>query len=109
MLDQRRDVFAAIPQGWESDGKNVNAMVQILAEFSFAHQLFQIAMSGDDDAHVYGTGAVAADSLDLAGLEHTEKFGLHGLGHVADLIEEKCPPFRLLKFPRVTRGRASRS
>ena len=64
-------------------------MKEVLAEFAFAHQLFQIAVRGDDHAHVHRDGLVAADALHLALFQHAQQLGLHGERHVADFVEEE--------------------
>ena len=71
-----------------------------------ADQLFQVAVGGDDDAHVHGDGAVSADAFDLALFQHAQQLGLHGERHVADLIEEQRAVVGLLELAQVTGRRA---
>jgi hypothetical protein len=79
-------------------------MIQVLAKRSLAHLLLEIAVRGDDHAHVHGEGTAASHALDLALFEHAQQLGLHGHGHVADLVEEKGAAMRLLEFSDVARG-----
>jgi hypothetical protein len=106
MLDQGGDIFAALAQRWEAQRKDVDAVKKILSEFSVAHQGFEVAVSGDDDAHVHGDGAVAADALDLSFFEHAQQFCLHGEWHVADLVEKDGAVLRLLEFADMAGGGA---
>src|SRR5713101_10118981 len=79
-------------------------MIEVLAKGVLPDQFVEVAVRGDDDADVYGDGAVAANALDFALLENAQQLGLHGEGHVADLIKEQGAAVRLLEFSRVPSG-----
>ena len=79
-------------------------MIEIFAKSSLPDLIFQIAMGGDDDAHVHGEGLVAANALDFAFFQHAQQFRLHGGGHVADFVEEQGAAMSLLEFSGVARG-----
>src|SRR3954469_9382621 len=48
-----------------------------------------VAVGRRDDADVDLEHLVAAYALDFALLEHAEQLGLHGKGHIADLVQEE--------------------
>src|SRR5208282_1159651 len=63
-------------------------------------------MRGDDDPHIHGDGALAADALDFTFFEHTQQLGLHGERHVADFVEENSPVLGLFEFAEMAAGGA---
>ena len=63
-------------------------------------------MRGHDHAHVDRDGAVAADALHLALLQHAQQLGLHHQRHVADFVQEERAVVGLLELAEVPRGRA---
>lgn len=75
------NVLNALAERRQEERKNVNAVVEILAESAAFHEVVEVAVRGDDGADVDGDGAVAADALDLAFLQHAKEFGLHDHGH----------------------------
>ena len=99
--DQRRNIVAPLAQRRQHQGKNIDAMKQILPEFLLAHARFQIAMRRHHDANVHRDRLIAADALDFAFFEHAQQFRLHVQRHVADLVEKNRSLIRLLKFADV--------
>ena len=81
-------------------------MVQVFAEHALLDQVVEIAVGGDDHAHVDRDGAIAADAFHLAFLEHAQEFGLHEDRHVADLVEEQGAVVGLLELADVAGGGA---
>ena len=66
-------------------------MEQVLAKAALLHQRFQIAVRRHHYPHVFHLHrpVAAADALDFALLQHAQQLGLHGEGHVADLVQKK--------------------
>ena len=106
MLDQRGNIFATLAQRRQAQGKDEDAVEQVLPEFSVAHERLEIVMSGDDHPHIHGNRAVAADALDFTLLKHAQQFRLHGERHVADLIEKDGAVLRLLELAEMPRAGA---
>ena len=68
---------------------HVEAVIEVLAEPAGRHLLLQVAVGGDDDAHVHADRLLAADPLQFVLLEHAQQLGLHGRRGLADLVEEQ--------------------
>jgi hypothetical protein len=74
--------------GGSFDGEDDDAMIEIAAEGAGLDELLEVAMRGNNHAHIDGGGLVGADALDLALFQHAQQLGLHGGRHVADFVEE---------------------
>ena len=70
-------------------GKDVEPVVEVLAELAVGDQLLEVAVRRRDHAHVDANGLAAADALELALLQHAQQLDLHVQRHVADLVEEQ--------------------
>ncbi len=46
ITDQERDIFVAIPQGWDTDRKNVQAVKQVAAKLARHNHFLQLAVRG---------------------------------------------------------------
>src|SRR6266704_1797126 len=101
MRNQRRNVVPPFAQWRKREWKNEYAMEQVLTEFAFAYQCFEIAVCGHDHAHVNTYRLGRADAFDLAFFENAQELGLHGQRHVANFIQKECSALRLLKFADV--------
>ena len=69
-------------------GNDVQPVEQILLELAVGDQLPQVAVGGGDDADVDLLGALGAERLELALLQHAQQLGLQRRRHRADLVEE---------------------
>ena len=88
VIDQQRDVFAALAQRRNADRDDVQAIVEIFAKQVFGNGFVEIAVGGGNDAHVDGDFAGAADRTHGALLQHAQQLHLHGQRHLADFVEE---------------------
>src|SRR5262249_16943222 len=104
VLHQRGDVFRPLAQRRQRDGKDEDAMEQVLAEVALLDLLFEIAMRGHHHANVDLDRLVGADALHLALLQHAQQLGLHGQRHVADLVQKQRALVGLFKLAEVPRG-----
>ena len=50
---QNDDVVLALPKGWNVDGDDLQAVIQILAEAPLAHERDEVAMGRGEHAHVH--------------------------------------------------------
>src|ERR1700683_2253597 len=105
MLCHCANVFAPFAQWRNHNRENKDPMVQILAKCSLANMLFQVSMCRYYDANIHGERLVPADSLHLTFFQNTQELGLHGDGHVANLIKKQRSAMGLLEFPNVASGR----
>ena len=91
------DVFATVRHARDVDADHVEAVEQVLTEFTRMHQGFQVLVGGRDDAHIHLDRRMPAHTVELAVSQHAQQASL-GIGrHVADLIEEQRAAVRLFK------------
>jgi hypothetical protein len=64
------DVGPALAERWKLDWEDGEAIPEILPKCTFLHHDREIAVGGGDDADIDMTGLFAADTLELAVLEH---------------------------------------
>jgi hypothetical protein len=91
MQDQRRDILGPLSQRWDQDGKDVEAIEQILAEVAGSDLLFQIAVGGGDEAQVDADGAGSSHALELQILEDPQELRLQLGRDLSDFVEEDRP------------------
>ena len=109
MGDELGKIFEAVAQGREDQGKNVDAVEEVAAEFVVFDAVFEVAVGGNDDADVHFDGLVATDAFDFAFFEDAEKLGLHGDRHIADFVEEEGSALGLFEFADVPSRRTGES
>src|SRR6201999_4530997 len=106
VLDEPRDVLAALAQRRDGDLDDVEAVVEILAEGAARDRAPEVDVGGDDDAGVDLELLLAADAIELAVLQRLQQLGLHGDGHLADLVEEERAAVGELELARLGLGGA---
>ena len=106
MGDELGEIFEAVAQRRKGQRENVDAVEQVTAEFVISDTVFEVAVGGNDDPDIDLDGFIATDALDFAFFEDAKKLGLHGNGHIADLVEEERAAFGLFEFPDVASGSA---
>src|SRR5580704_5571873 len=89
MCHQRRDVFAARPQSWQYQGKNIETVVEVTTKFATIHHLYQVAVRRGDEPYVHLMSSSAAQALELLFLQYAQKFGLQCRWNIAHLVQEK--------------------
>src|SRR5271166_2490076 len=97
-LHQQRQVVSPVAQGRQMDGDDIEPVIEIRSEFTLRRPRLQIAVGSPDQPHVGPDQFVATDPLELLILEQAEHLGLHGFGHVANLVQEECPAVALLEL-----------
>ena len=88
VLDQRRDVLAPLAQRRNVDRDHVEPVEEILLEPAVGDHLPEVAVGRGDDPHVDLLGALGAERLELALLQHAQQLRLQRRAHRADLVEE---------------------
>jgi hypothetical protein len=83
--------------GRQAHAHDVETMQQVFAEQSLPHALLEILVRGRDHADVRLLRRVAPDAVILAVGEHAQEAHLQIGRHVADLVQEQRPAFRLLE------------
>ena len=74
VVDEQGEVFAPLPQRRELNGKDVNAIIKILAERAGGDQRSQVFIGRRHQADIDPTRTRVPDPLDLVLLQHTEEF-----------------------------------
>ncbi len=77
---------------------DVEAVVEVLAEFAAFDGVGQVPVGGGDDADVGLDRLVLAEAVELALLEDAEELALGGQGHLPDLVEEEGAAVSQLEF-----------
>ena len=106
VLAQHGDVAGPIAQRRQRDRKDVEAVVEILAELAGGDLLLEIPVRRRDHAHVDLDRLGAADALELALLQHAQQLDLHVGRQVADLVEEQRAAVGQLEAAEPPRDRA---
>ena len=83
------DVAVAFAQGRHGEADDVQAVVEVFAEFVFGDAAGEVVVGGGDDAHVHRFFAVAADGAHGALLDGAQQFDLHGQRQVGDFVKEQ--------------------
>src|SRR5438874_5492238 len=106
VLDEDRHVLHPLAERGQHDRDDVQPVVEILAEAAAPHLALEVLVGRRDDADVHPDGAVAADALELALLQHAQDLGLRLEAHVADLVEQEGPAVGDLELAFARRRRA---
>jgi len=97
MGGQYWDVFLACTQWWDLNRKDVQAVVEVLAEAPSFHLASQVTIGGSYDPHIDGARPVFADALELTFLQYAQQLALLGQWNLTDLVEEEGASVRELK------------
>src|SRR5712675_3336530 len=92
-----RNIRFSFAERWQRNRENIQAIVQILSEFTVTNHLPQVLIGRRDDTNIDARGKGAANSLELALLEDTEQLGLKLHWHVSDFIQKQCAAVRQRK------------
>src|SRR5262249_24886517 len=91
------DVVLAFPQWRYVDRQPFQPVEEVLAEPVLADEDSKVGVGGSQDRDVAGDGIVAAQSDDLAILQHAQKLGLERRRHFAGLVEKECTAIGVLE------------
>ncbi len=70
-------------------GKHVQTVEQVAAEFFFFHRPNQIAIGGGDQPHVHPDRLRSSQPLELLVLQNAQQFGLQLQRNVSHLVEQQ--------------------
>ena len=92
MIDEERNILAALTQRRDGQVDDVQPVEQVLPERALHDHVAQVAIGRRDDPHVDAPdGTVRADLLDLAGLHEPQQQALHPKRHLGHFVEEHRP------------------
>jgi hypothetical protein len=98
MTRQRSDILASLPQRRNQQGKDVQAIEQVLTKVTPGHGVGHVAIGSGDDADIEDHRLLAADPLDFALLQDAQQLGLQAERHFGDLVEQQTAVLRLLEL-----------
>ena len=75
--------------GTDLHRKHVEPEIEVLAKPAALHLLLEVAVGGGDHADVDRAGALLADALEIALLQHAQQLALQLERDFADLVEEQ--------------------
>src|SRR4051794_14625108 len=90
-LDEQRQIVLALAKRRQAERKDVEAVVQILAQLSGLHRFGRIDVGRGDDADVDRLFGPAAEAAELPLLQHAQQLHLRRRRHLADLVQEQRP------------------
>src|SRR5258708_2389315 len=89
-----RNIRFSFAERWQRNRENIQAIVQILSEFTVTEHLPQVLIGRRDDTNIDARGTGAAYGLELALLEHAEQLRLKLHCHVSDFIKKQSASVR---------------
>ena len=88
VLDEGQEVVCPFPERWHVDGKDIEAIEQVLAETSIGHGGGQITVGRRDDSNVDADRLRTSDPLELALLQHSQERQLQVEREFTHFIQE---------------------
>jgi len=76
VLDERREVFAPLPERREGDGEHAQAIVEVPPKLAGLDHAPELAIRRGDEPDVDPLGGAAAEGSHLAVLDHPQELGL---------------------------------
>ena len=106
MLDEQRNVLAAIAQRRQLDREHVQPVVEVLAQLAGPHRLGRVEVGRGDDPDVHRLLLAAAETPERALLQHAQQLHLRRRLHLGDLVEEQRAAVRELEHagPAIVRA-----
>src|SRR5205814_8569297 len=96
MLDQFEDIVTPLPERRNGERDYLQPEVQVLAKCAGPHGTLEVVIGRRNDAHVGSNHLVAANALDLLGLDRAKQFRLRVGSKIPDFIQEQRAPMRQL-------------
>ncbi len=89
VVEQQRDIFAALTQRRQAQLCDVQTVRQVFAKPPGAGLFEQVGLGGGNDAQVHMDTLVGAQPLQFLLLQHPQQFDLLGQRHAFDFIQEQ--------------------
>src|SRR5205085_125135 len=90
------------------DRKDVDAVVEVLAQLAIAHGLLEIAIAGKDEADIDAADLRAADAEELPILNEAQELDLDRRWQLANLVEKQRAGVRALDMADALLDRAGK-
>ncbi len=88
VLTQKGDIVLSFRQAGHLQGDDVQAVIEVLAESTPFHLVFEVLIGGRQDADVHRNFPGAAHAKKGFVLEDPQEFGLHGKRHLGYFIQK---------------------
>src|SRR5262249_17784959 len=106
MGDEGRNVLGAIAQRQDRERKDVETVIEVLAELTGFDEIVELTVRRGDDADIELDRRAPADALELAFLEDAQELHLRAGRSFADLVEKQRAPVGRLEDALALRRRA---
>src|SRR6267378_230456 len=90
MFGKGRNILDPLPKCRHVDGKEIQAVEQVLAEQAFLDGVREVAVCCRDHAHIDFDRLDSTQALELHLLQDAQNLGLRARIHVANFVEEDC-------------------
>ena len=98
-FNQKRDVHLAVAQRRHGQRHDMQAEIQVVAEFSLGYEFREILVRGGDQSDIGGQGFAASHTLESPLAENAENFHLGRKVDLADFIQKERAALGLLEPP----------
>ena len=92
MCGQHGNVFAALVERGDFDGKHIQQVVEIFAEAFGIDLLLQVLVGSSNDSYVGAVRSFVADSFEFSFLQDAQQFALQCERDFTDFVQEQCAP-----------------
>src|SRR5215510_2812123 len=106
---QMRNLFAPVAERRNKNPDDIQAVIEVLAEFSLLDALLEIRVGRCEHPHVHRLRTRVTDRHHLALLEEAQQFRLDIERQVSDLVEEERASRCRTNEPLLIRDRASKA
>ena len=100
MPDQITNIIHTLPEWRQSQGNNIEAIVEVFPEQALLDLALQLSVCGRNDPNIGFDRRPSSDGCVLAFLENAQQSRLSFHRHIADLIEKQRAALSLLKTAR---------
>ena len=98
MPGQGHHIVRPLPQGGNQQGKDIEPVIQILAEDALGHCLGHVPVGGGHHPDVQAHRLFAADPLHFPLLQHPQQLGLQRQGHFRHFVQQQGAALGLLEL-----------
>ncbi len=91
VLHESRNIVPAFAEWWQLNGKDVEPVIQVAAEFVPRYHSFDITVCGSDETNVYLMTLAAPQTFELLFLQDAQQFGLQRKRDVTHFVKEQRP------------------
>jgi hypothetical protein len=101
---EEENIISTFSQSRKPNGKDVQAIKQVLTEASVGNFVLQAAVGRGDDTHVHLLCSRPSQRFELTFLQHAKQLGLQIERELANLVQEQGAPVRLRETPVPSSG-----